>query len=946
MKSANVRSKSTKVKSVVASSETAEKRNDISDMKRFLKSADCDLNIMKLVKKQTSKKKKESADTSEVATLSLGDRCMNKTKFVTLRNERLEGYVQSRVNSGDNTIVLDFYHSATDDTPFYGEELGIKYEYDGNEVKRIVQLKLSEAEKKVMDMIDYGINDDALFQSTVESLKHYRAILQGVVLLLQINTERRLSEKNRMLLEESKLVREDSTLVFKDETPDVRKNIWKTKQTIKQKIDDVRKRIKEFDRITHMPLSLQDLFSHIPDDITRNILREILHIRANNDDILARPVHRRTTTQKVSGTSVGKTLAHDAIHIDATSVLHPYNTKATFLCEGFTFPSIVHYTKACQFYNRHDLVSDTDRIMYNTYFTSFTLEYLQRRETQTASSIQTYRPYAALSPKEIETLKSASFKRPSMWYTQHLDERYELKGLYARYTQNRFAREELLNTMERPLYVDGVRYTSLEKVRTVIRKGADISTVADIPPTNDRVRAMFDAMKISKVSETPISTDIVADESKYIKHPMLSNEDAIYVELLSSVLDEVEPDDESVTMKTINSYISDMYGARMDKCETEFDTIAKRAYGKSASAVFRFNRERMERYLYTYANSYLRYYLTNVAERLPNSEVLLTQFAERYPVYRDAVLRGDVLILSEAIYRMSRIKDMRRMKEQMQITNEMLQAEVETEAVEADRQMRLRRRKKQSEHLATLHKFKLIRVAGDGNCLYNAFLMSMYNQHKPPYGDEGVSLDLKRNVGVLRNAIADLLDLNPLPTDAYEGSDVVIPKSETLRQDGEWGGDLELALLSRIHGVDIRVQLKDGNYLTYLYEDTRKMYPKMPPSAKDYEKVRGTVYLAFTEVEGMRRTGHYDALVYDVTKSDEVIEYFYDSTTGGLYHKKSDGKLERVGVWNPLELTIEYDEISEEGVSSETLPAVEYETLRFNRFGEHLFYGVSSVGGF
>lgn len=908
-------------------SEATEQRNDISDMKRFLKSADCDLNIMKLVKKQTSKKKKDSDDTS----ISLGNRCMNKTKFVTLRNERLEGYVMSHVDSGNNTIVLDFYHSPNDDTPFYGEELGIKYEYDGNEVKRVVQLKLSDAERKVMDMIDYGINDDALFQTTVESLKHYRAILHGVVLLLQINTERRLSEKNRMLLEESKLVREESTLVFKDETPDVRRNIWKTKQTVKQKIADLRKRIKEFDRVTSIPLSLQELFSHIPSDATRDVLREILSVRANNDDILARPVHRRSTVMTTTTTTVSNgVVAHDSIQIDTTSVLHPHSTKASFLCDDFTFPSIVHYTKACQFYNRHDLASETDRIMYNTYFTSFTLEYVERRHT--------YRAYATLPPKEIAMLKSRSFKRPSMWYTQHLDERYELKGLYAKYIQNRFAREELLNTMERPLYVDGVRYTSLEKVRTVIRKGADISTVADIPPTNNRVRAMFDAMKITKVAETPLA--LVADESKYIKHPMLSNEDAIYVELLSNVLNDIEPDDESVTMKTIDAFVSEMYSARMDKCETEFDTIVKRTYGKSAPTTFRFSRERMERYLYTYANSYLRYYLANVAERLPITEVLLSQFAERFPVYRDAVMRGDVLVLSEAIYRMNTL----RMKEQMKITGEMLQEEVATEAVEADRQMRLRRRKKQTENIATLHKFKLTRVAGDGNCLYNAFLTSMYNQHKPPYGDEGVSLDLKRDVGILRNAIADLLDLNPLPTDAYEGSDVVIPKSETLRQDGEWGGDLELALLSRIHGVDIRVMLKDGNYLTYLYEDTRKMYPKMPPSAKDYDKVRATVYLAFTEVEGMRRTGHYDALSYDVAKSDEVIEYMYDATTGGLYQKKSDDKLERVGVWNPLELTVEYDEISDEGVSTETPHT--YETLRFNRFGEHLFYGVSSVGGF
>jgi len=572
-------------------------------------------------------------------------------------------------------------------------------------------------------------------------------------------------------------------------------------------------------------------------------------------------------------------------------------------------------------------------MLYNSLFTSFTLEYKKQQGSRRFPVFANYRA------EELTNLPRIPYKRPAMWNTSGIRDRYEMKGLYAKVQQHIHARETLLHTLSRPLYVDGVRYTALERVRDVVRRGVELSTVIDVPPTNTRVRAMFFTMGPVAESKTTLPPSSA-------KNPLLSDIDAIYVEVLCEVLDDVDPDDEAVSMKTIDVYLADMQHARMERCEQLFYATVRRMYGKTA--LLQFQRERMGRYLYTYANNYLCYYLSKKIRTLPSTQSLLNKLASDFPVYQDAVQRGDVLVLAEAITCMRRKRELQTMKAQMRVNEEMISEEIasrEQKALEAERELRTAKQKRQIDQIALLNRFRVMRVAGDGNCLYNAFLTSLHAQHKPPYGDDGMPLQLKRDVPVLRNAIADLLEANPLPADVFEGTDVAIPKPATIRQEGEWGGDLELALLSRLYGVDIRVLLKDGSYIDYSYENTRKTYARLPDDAtyKDYDKPRAIVHLVFSEVENMRNTGHYDAMIYDVSRSDEVLEYMYSSTTGVVYKREDDATLKRAGIWNPLELTLTFDSFDKK--KQVEASATDLETIRFHRFGERIYYGVSSTGG-
>jgi len=228
-------------------------------------------------------------------------------------------------------------------------------------------------------------------------------------------------------------------------------------------IEGIRNQIKNL-KILSNYVSLDIIMNSLEDNLlAKELLLQKLNIQLDDNDILKRPRKEVIKISKVLEkplakiifddkyfyTTIDKNLLYNPDNvIEISSILSKsdcINKLATndksylFKVDDFTFNSVQIYHKACQFYNRQDLLYDI-RMEYNDFFIKFTKEYLG------VDSMYD------LNISEInEILMYNTYEKPFDWSRNYVDRAslssiYLRKAIYNKIIQNESLKTCLINT--------------------------------------------------------------------------------------------------------------------------------------------------------------------------------------------------------------------------------------------------------------------------------------------------------------------------------------------------------------------------------------------------------------------------------------------------------------------------------------------------------------------
>jgi hypothetical protein len=554
-----------------------------------------------------------------------------------------------------------------------------------------------------------------------------------------------------------------------------------------------------------------------------------------------------------------------------------------FIVDGFTFLSPLHYQTAAQFYNRLDL-DDSLRVEYNHFFLQFTQEYVGPDKLYDI-------PIKQLTDLSLYT----SFRKYHLWdknidKNPSLSSLYLRKAMYQKIIQNEELKQCLLLTGDCILYKKikknmFITFDELMEVRQFIQN----EQVPDY--------AFFNYDPNIKL----------AFEYKIEVKKGVSNKHLMEVMIRMNAYEERYNllDLENPTSPILEAFIA--------------------AYPSETPDV-----DAIQNVLFSYKGDY--YF--NLVEQ--NRGISLERLLKTNPELNDDIqLFSFIYVLSNYLQTVNEEK--------------MLQQVVQQETTIKDLETSLKQKEKEIIEGFKLRIYSAKYNSDDitlglENSLYQAVIKNMISQVKYPFNflnpDNRPALfwgtkDFKLINGVntliysvdqteLANALSILLQENR-PDD--------VDNIETLQNETNTNYKLQLELLSSYLGADITVIGQQK--MEIKYQNTTRLFPNLTEDMVDFGKKR--VHIVIGRLDGLGEPLFVN-LIPDFSQRDNCFEYLLDANKN-IFRELED-ETPYIGVWDPKELTIDYQQPMPEINEDEEL---EFKIMRFCEIDGRLYYNFTQI---
>ena len=560
------------------------------------------------------------------------------------------------------------------------------------------------------------------------------------------------------------------------------------------------------------------------------------------------------------------------------------NIDYSFTVDDFTFSSPLHYHKAAQFYNRHDLI-ETLRAEYNDFFIHFTKEYdgldslfnIPLKDLNNISKITSLKKYY-LWDKQKEKGKMS------------ISSLYFRKGLYHFIFQNQELIECLLSTENCILYEKVKKNTyrinyELMEIRYYIRT-RQIPFYANYNYDN-KLKGFFDTkLKITIDSTNKNVMEVIIETDAY-------NQRALYI-------------DTSNPIEPILLAFKAKDPTRMPDIEMITNT------------------------LFSYRGDY--YYHLVISNKGQSFEKLLLSNPE---------LKDNIHLVS-FIYVLANYLEV---INEENIKKQVVQNEEQIKKLQLQLFDKQKREIEQFHLLAKSQKYLSdVIVFGLKNSLYQSIAKNVIRQNKYPMNftnmlDHRSKLSSETELITVNNQkiaiytqleeqlLKDLVELYRVNHKGEQQMDII-----NLIQSNDM---LQLELLSRYLGANITVISNRGNVVVN-YDDMMSKYTEIIPGVNNYVEPHINIVIGkLTNDEDV----FYVDLIPDFSQKDAIIDYLYDAKSNVMLKELEDETQEYIGIWDPIDIKIKYNLPLPEMDMEE----LDMEVLRFILIGTKLYFGQTEI---
>ena len=560
------------------------------------------------------------------------------------------------------------------------------------------------------------------------------------------------------------------------------------------------------------------------------------------------------------------------------------NIDYSFKVDDFTFSSPLHYHKAAQYYNRHDLIEPL-RAEYNDFFIHFTQEYdgldslfnIPIKDLNNLSNITSLKKYY-LWDKPIEKGKSS------------ISSLYFRKGLYHYIFQNQELIQCLLSTENCVLYEKVKKNTyrvnyELMEVRYFIQTG-QVPFYANYNYDN----------KLKDFYNTKLQITIDAT-NKNLMEVIIETDAYNQRSLLIDTSNPIEP---------ILIAFSGKDPTRMPDIEMIYNT------------------------LFSYRGDY--YYHLVISNKGQSFEKLLLT----NPELKDNIqLVSFIYVLANYLEAMNE----ENMKKQM-FQNEQQIKKLQLQLLENQK-----REIDQFRLLAKSQKYiPDIIVFGLKNSLYQSIAKNVIRQNKYPMNfnnmldsrsklsSETEILTFESQKIAVYSQLEEQLLTNLVELYRVNHQDEQEMDIRNLIQSND---QLQLELLSRYLSANITIISNRGTQVVN-YDDMIRKYTTIISGAIDYAEPNINIVLGkLIHDEDI----FYVDLIPDFSQKDAIIDYLYDAKSNVILKEMDDETQEYIGIWDPIDIKIKYNLPLPEMDMEE----LDMEVLRFILLGTKLYYGQTEI---
>ena len=562
------------------------------------------------------------------------------------------------------------------------------------------------------------------------------------------------------------------------------------------------------------------------------------------------------------------------------------NINFSFTVDDFTFLSPLHYHKAAQFYNRPDLIESL-RAEYNNFYLHFTKEYegldslydLSFKDLNNISEITSFRKYY-LWDKYLDKDKSS------------ISSLYFRKALYHFINQNKELSDCLLSTENCILYEKVKKnvfrvYYELMEIRYFIKTG-QVPFYANYNYDN-KLRGMFDTshkIKIDIINKNLM--EVLIETNSY-------NERFKYLDLNNPI--------ESIL---ISYHLKDPL--RLPNNQMIFDT------------------------LFSYRGDYY-YYLVRVNKGISFEKLL----------FNNPELKENIELISFIYVLANYLEDLNDENMKKQI----LENEEKIKKLQSQFVLNQKREIDTFRLFAKSNKFIADNIVfGLKNSLYQSIAKNVIRQNKYPLNFNN-NLDTRKKL----SNITELITIGDLKISIYSELEIQLSRAlaelysvNTPDDDEVYNSilnfsntnyQLQLELFSRYFGANISVISQD-NIESIDYTDMRSKYPQIISTCIDYIEANMNIVIGKLASDD---TIFYVDLIPDFSQKDAIIDYLFDSSSNMILKESDDNSQEFIGIWDPIELKIKYNEPVPEVSDAE----IDMEVLRFILIGSRLYYGQTEI---
>jgi hypothetical protein len=581
------------------------------------------------------------------------------------------------------------------------------------------------------------------------------------------------------------------------------------------------------------------------------------------------------------GTSNFNRIEHHNIG-DCRKKLSPKHLEP-FIVDGFTFLSPLHYQTAAQFYNRLDL-DDSLRVEYNQFFLQFTQEYVGPDKLYDI-------PIKQLNDLSLYT----SFRKYHLW-DKTVDKKpsisslYLRKALYQKITKNEELKQCILLTS------DCVLYKKIKK----------------------NMFATFD--ELMEVRQF-IQNDQVPDYAFFNYDPNIKLAFEYKIEVKKGVSNKHLME----VMIRMNAYEERYNLVNLDDPTRPIREAFIASYPSETPDL-----EAIQNVLFSYKGDY---YFSLVEQ---NRGISLERILKTNPELND-----DIQLFS-FIYVLSNYS---------QSVNEekLLQTSVQQEATLKELESSLKQKEKEKIEAFKLriHSAKYNHddiTLGLENSLYQAVIKNMISQEKYPFNFTNVDERRPRFLGTkqfkLINGVntllysADQTELaNALSIFLQENRPSDMDNIRTIQNETNTNYKLQMELLSSYLGADITVIGQQK--MEIKYQNTTRLFPNLTEDMVDFEKMRAHIVIG--KLEGFGEPLFIN-LTPDFSQRDNCFEYLVDADKN-IFRELED-ETPYIGVWDPIELTIDYQHPMPDINEDEEL---EFQVMRFCEIDGRLYYKLTQI---
>jgi len=889
---------------------------------------------------------------------------IDKITVVTGDNKKLVGSIQFKINNIEKTLTFLIISGKT----IYKEDLYLPIYISLNDTINKIKQKIESINNEILEFLEYGDIDTS--EINIQSFKLHKFLLEKIELISSEHKKELFIKKNNLMKSENTLLKQNNELYKNisfsntDTLEEYFLNYFKLEQTNLNsltpilkgtnvyyqdeivQIQSIEKGNKKYVLVDGRTINFTDVkiipsirnliynykleedlisLDKIVDilDINEDLLHLLLEILDINIDMNKRPYIVWSYISKEEKESIFKdnkkivllddltfspVISSDLLYTEKTPILigtsknYPFeyknigdkcrfvlslqNTKYNFQIDDFTFLSPLHYVKAAQYYNRQDLIESL-RGEYNDFYLHFTKEYkgidslydLSLQDLNNISQITTLRKYYL-------------WDKPNKNSGSSIYSLYFRKALYHFIHQNKELSDCLLSTEDCILYEKVKKYTfrvyyELMEIRYFIKMN-EVPFYANYNYDN-KLRMVFDTkqkIKIDIMNKTLIEVIIETDSYKQ-RYNYLDLPNPIEPILLAyKMKDNIKLPNSEMIYNILFSYESDYY-----------------------------------------------YNLVVTNKGISFEKLLLSN-----PQCKDNLeLLSFIYILANYL-------------EDLNDENTKKQILENEERIKKLQSMLFQNQKREIDKFRLLSKsHKLIPdniVFGLNNSLYQSIGKNLIRQNKYPLNHSNV-LDTRSK---LSNK-TELIQVDDIKISIYPELEQQLSRelgelysvnnsdmneiTMSIIQLRNIDYELQLELFSRFLAANITV-ISNDNIQSINYVDMRIKYPNITSSCIDY--IEPNINIIIGKLANDDNIFYVD-LLPDFSQKDAIIDYLYDNSSNMILKELDDNSQEYIGIWDPIELKIKYNEPMPE-ISEENL---DMEVLRFILIGQRLYYGQTEL---